>query len=93
MYVCVYVPQYGSGDVSLNIYSDFVNLGGLTARVKLGVATSIDTAMQGFQSQGILGLAFAGLAEYTSPTFFDMIAEHVSFLFVLLCAVLVRYSL
>lgn len=73
----MFVLQYGSGGVDLAVYSDFATIAGISHRITLGVATIVSDDMTRLEPQGIFGLGFAGLAQVTTPTFFDTVASEV----------------
>lgn len=69
--------QYGSGGVDLDVFRDVVSLGGVSATVNFGVATAISSGVENMLSEGIMGLGFAGLSQFTSPPYFDTVADTV----------------
>jgi cathepsin D len=69
--------SYGSGDIAGNVATDTVTVSTLTLpNVIFGEVTSEGSTISSFDMDGIVGLAFDGLAVVTEPGIFSMIQSN-----------------
>ncbi|KAJ0404401.1 hypothetical protein P43SY_007654 [Pythium insidiosum] len=70
-----FIDAYGSGSVAGSVAVDTITLGGFRVEnVKFGVVDDETEKLQSFLADGILGLAFEGLAQISRPTVFSALA-------------------
>jgi len=64
------LDKYGSGFVDGYVFEDILTIDGVSAlsSVRLGYANKMSAEQQKFKDEGILGLGFTPLAEYSNPS-------------------------
>mmetsp|Transcript_2907 Transcript_2907/g.6792 ORF Transcript_2907/g.6792 Transcript_2907/m.6792 type:complete len:476 (-) Transcript_2907:371-1798(-) len=63
------LDNYGSGPVNGYLFEDKVTLGNLTSStlIRMGYVTSMAQQQQQLKDEGIIGLGFYGIAQYSNP--------------------------